>query len=283
MQKLFNKILVPVNFNKNTGLALDKAIQVANTFSCDIHLLHVQTPTSVIPVLYDGFFSGSLTQMSNEKMCVLLEELESNCRLKLNDGLLITSTVLVGHWFAAMKESIISSHIDLVIIPKTRRKFAGALTQRLDLDKLSLQTQCPVLTVTRGFNAGHLQNIVVPVNDFLPVKKLSMATYLSSRTNSQIHLMGSGGNTNGKSAESSYLLKAYHLLTDYGNIKIHCALPTNSDSPADTLSYARTIKADLIVVNTGKESLFRGWWNKMIKKYLYKESDIPVLTVAPQP
>ncbi|MDZ4793933.1 MAG: universal stress protein [Bacteroidota bacterium] len=283
MQKLFNKILVPVNFNRNTGLVMDKAIQIANFFSCDIHLLHVQTPNSVVPFLYDGRFTGSFVQTSNANLVNQLQELEAQCRVKLKDGLLIRSTVVSGHWFAAMKETIISSHIDLVIIPKARRKFASSLIQRIDLDKLSLQTKCPILTVTRSFNAGHLQNIVVPVHDFLPVKKLSIATYLSSRNDSRIHLMGSGHDSNGKSAESSCLHKAYHLLSDYSNVRIHCALPANTDSPANTLSYAKTINADLIVVNTGKESLFRGWWNKLVKKYLYKESDIPVLTIAPQP
>ena len=35
MKKLFHKILVPVNFNRNTAMLLEKAIQIANEFSCD--------------------------------------------------------------------------------------------------------------------------------------------------------------------------------------------------------------------------------------------------------
>lgn len=281
MQKLFNKILVPVNFNRNTGLAVDKAIQIANLFSCDIHLLHVQARHAMLPATYDGFFLTSSGRNNMLDMTNQLTALQANCRAKLNDGLLISSAIRYGSWFDALKETIIASHADLLIIPRVRRRPSGSLIQRVDLDKLSLQTQCPVLTVTRSFNAGHLQNIVVPVHGSLPVKKLSMATYLSRKNSSQIHLMGRSGDNNGKGSENSCLVKAYQLLNEFADIKIHSSLPTNADSPAHTLSYARSVKADLIVVNTGKESLFGGWWNKMVKKHLYKESDIPVLTIAP--
>jgi len=282
MQKLFNKILVPVNFNRNTDLALDKAIQLANHFDCDIHMIHVQTPAATFPFLYNGFFSGSFITKSNEKCISLLKELEERCKGKLQDGLLITSAIVQGNWQSVLKQTIIAEHIDLVIIPKNRRKFGSALIQQIDLNRLSQQTQCPVLTVTRSFNVNHLQNIVVPINDSLPVRKLTIATYLCREAHGSIHLMGSGGNSYGGREKRRYLIRAYQMLSDYGHIKIHCSLPENYDNPASTLAYARNVKADLIVVNTGKESLLKGWWNKLRGKYLYKESDIPVLIIAPQ-
>jgi nucleotide-binding universal stress UspA family protein len=279
MQKLFTKILVPVNFNRNTGLALDKAIQLANHFDCDIHLIHVQTPAS-IPFLYNGFFSGALIKESGKKYANQLKELENRCKDKLHDGLLMTSAVVMGSWQSVLKQAVIAEHIDLVIIPKNRIKFGGALIQQIDLNKLSQQTQCPVLTVTRSFSVNHMQNIVVPINDSLPVRKLSIATYMCRLASGSIHLMGSGGNSYGGREKRRYLIKAYQLLSDYANIKIHCSLPDNYDNPASTLAYARNVKADLIVVNTGKESLLKGWWNRLRGKYLYNESDIPVLTIA---
>lgn len=282
MHKLFTKILVPVNFNRNTGLAVDKAIQLANYFDCDIHLIYVQTPAATIPFLFNGFFSGSLINPPNKKCADLLKELEDRSKEKLLDGLLITSAIVMGSWQSVLKQTIIAEHIDLVIIPKTRIKFGNALIQQIDLNKLSQQTQCPVLTVTRSFNINHLQNIVVPINDSLPVRKLSIATYMCRMACGSIHLMGSGGNSYGSREDRRCLIKAYQLLSDYGHIKIYCSLPENYNNPATTLAYARNVKADMIVVNTGKESLLKGWWNRLRGKYLYNESDIPVLTIAHQ-
>ncbi len=260
---------------------MDKAIQMANYFDCDIHLIHVQTPAATIPFLYSGFFPGCFTRESVKKCQSKLTELRDRCKDKLHDGLLITSAIVMGNWQSVLKQTIISEHIDLVIIPRNRIKFRTALIQQIDLNKLSQQTQCPVLTVTRSFNVNRLQNIVVPINDSLPIRKLSIATYICRMGRGSIHLMGCGGSYAGRE-KRRYLIKAYQLLSDHGHIKIHCSLPENYDNPASTLAYARNIKADLIVVNTGKESLLKGWWNRLRGKHLYNESDIPVLTIAHQ-
>lgn len=283
MKKLFNHILVPVNFNRNTSLLMNKALQVANEFNCDLHLLYVQTPMTVIPFLYDGTVSGSLFNFFTEDNSKRMEKLEDEYKPKLNDGLLMTSEILPGSWQAVMKDVIISKHIDLVLIPKYHRKFTGALVQQINIDKLSQQTQCPVLTVTRRFDVTHLHNIVVPVNDFIPIKKLTMATFFARKFSGIVHLMGK--KTNSKSEErinTRCVTKSYQLLRDYTNVRVHCSSETYTNDHADTLTYAKDVAADLIVVNPGKESVRKGWLGKWFGKYLYRESNIPVLTIAPQ-
>ena len=135
------------------------------------------------------------------------------------------------------------------------------------------------MTVTRSFNANHFQKIVVPVNDSLPIKKLTMATYLSLESGGSIHLMGVSIHATSATKGAS-LIRAYQLLNEFGNLNIQCALQENDNSATGTLSYAQNVNADLIVVNPGNESRLRGWWNKLSGKYLSRESDIPVLTVA---
>ena len=46
------------------------------------------------------------------------------------------------------------------------------------------------MTLPRSFNVRDLQNIVVPVNDVLSVKKLRIATFLSQGNRGCIYLMG---------------------------------------------------------------------------------------------
>jgi hypothetical protein len=135
------------------------------------------------------------------------------------------------------------------------------------------------MTITRNLNANHLQNIVVPVYDLLPVKKLTIATYLSLETSGSIYLMGKSYHRKTKT-QDSYLMKAYQLLNDFGRLDIHCALRDNDDTASGTLAYAKDVNANLIVINPGQESRLKGWWGKLKGKYLCRESDIPVLTVA---
>lgn len=264
-------------------MVMKKAVQVANEFDCDIHLLHVQTPMTVIPFLYDGNVSGSLFNFSQEGNETKMERIFEEYRVQLNDGLLMTSAVILGNWQTAMKEIIITHHIDLVLIPKYHKRFAGALVQQININRLSKQTQCPVLTVTRRFDVTQLQNIVVPIGNFMPIRKLTMATYLARKFNGIVHLMGHRNDSyTEEKANSRCMTKAYQLLRDFTNVRIHCTSQRSDQGAADTLAYAKDVHADLIVVNPGKESVFKGWLSNWLGKYLYKESNIPVLTIAPQ-
>jgi len=279
MQKLFTKILLPVAFNRNTRWSVEKAVQLANKFDCDIHLLHVQVPPVTLPMLYNKLLSGSLAKSSGNDLSQKMKVLEQQLKPKLKDGLLVTSTIVPGHWQSVLKDMIIAEHINLTVIPRNRRKHSSALIQRVNINRLSQQTNCPVMTVTRGFNANHLQNIVVPVNGLLPVKKLTIATYLSLESSGHIYLM-SGENQSSADRKEGYMLKAYQLLSEFGKLNIHFAVQNNYDPAAGTLAYAKNVHADLIVVNPGQESRLRGWWNKLRGKYLCRESDIPVMTVS---
>ncbi len=279
MQKLFTKILLPIAFNRNTRWSVDKAIQLANKFDCDILLLHVQPPSSTIPFIYNSISSGSIVRSSKRNLEYKIKELELQCKPKLKEGLLMTSAVLVGYWQQVLKDIIIAEHIDLTLIARNNRLFSNVILRRVNINKLSQQTNCPIMTVTRNFNVNHLQNIVVPINDLLPVKKLTMATYLSLEISGCIYLMGRNGHST-KKTENGYLMRAYQLLNDFGKLNIHCALQDDEDLASSTLTYAKDIKANLILINPGRESRLRGWWNKLRGKYLCRESDIPVMTVA---
>ena len=283
MKKLINHILVPVNFNSNTELVMVKAIQAANQFNSDIHLLYVQTGMLSIPFVYDGHFSGAIYNVSAEEAEKKMKKLIEEYQHLLNDGLFMTTKISAGNWCFIIKEQVIIKHIDLIILPRTGKKAEGALLYKVNVNQLAQQTQCPILTVTKNFNIDHLQNIVVPLDDFLPIRKLTAATYLAKKFNGAIHLMGRKGQSAADDRKKSRCLtRAYQLLRDYTSVKVHCSVQDGYAVADDTLAYAKNIHADLIVVNTGKESRLKGWFSKWMGNYLYKESSIPVLTMAPQ-
>lgn len=279
MKKPFTKILVPVVFNRNTRWSVDKALQLANKFDCDIILLYVQPPPVIFMALYDALGSGSFTRRSVENAQLKMRQLEQYAKSKLNDGLLVLSAIMEGYWQTILKNVVIAEHIDLVIIPRNRKRINRALIRRVNVNKLCEQTNCPVLTVTRAFNANHLQNIAVPVNDNIPVKKLFIAAYLSITTNSCIFLMP-GENQSPLKKDNRCLLQSYQLLNDFGKHNIQCASSNLYDPLEGTLELSKHIHIDLIVINAGRESRLKGWWNKLRRKYLYNESVIPVLTVG---
>lgn len=282
MKNLFNRILVPVLFNGDTGSVLKKAIEIANGFECDIHLLHVVSVPRGIP-FFHGHFSG--TALSNQQLPGYqrrMDELVGQNRALLHDGLLMNSSVIPGAWQSVMKEVIITHHIDLVIIPGQVNKINENILRQVNVDHLAQHTQCPVLTVSPGFGIAHLQNIIVPVNDFLPVRKLTAAAFLARKCNGVVHLVGQRGNDfSGTVPHTTYLTRAYQLLREYTTVKIHCSSQKGATAAGDALEYAKTVQPGLIVVNPGKESLLKGWLNRWLGKYVYGETNIPVLTISP--
>ncbi len=75
------------------------------------------------------------------------------------------------------------------------------------------------------------------------------------------------------------MTRAYQLLRDYTQVNIQCSIGADNTSIEDMLAVAKNVKADLIVVNNGKETQPTGWINRLLGKYVYKESSIPILTV----
>jgi hypothetical protein len=65
-------------------------------------------------------------------------------------------------------------------------------------------------------------------------------------------------------------------------VKVYCSSKEGRNVADDTLEYATNIQADLIVVNSGKESILKGWFSRWFGNYLYRRSAIPVLTIAPK-
>jgi len=279
MQRLFTRILVPVSFGRSTHWLVDKAVQLANKFDCDILLLHVQSPSlidrlfcnTIVPNPYDNFsFAG---------MEIWMEDLKQKQKMKLKEGLLMKSTIMYGWWQSILKDVIIAQHIDLTIIAQNANQYSNSIVPRINIDKLSQQTNCPVMTLPRSFNVRDLQNIVVPVNDVLSVKKLRIATFLSQGNRGCIYLMGKEEQFTAKTEKGS-LMRSYRLLSDFGKLNIQCALRDNDDTARGILTYAKDVKANLIVVNPGQESQIKGWWRKSMEKCRLNESSISVMTVS---
>ena len=284
MTNLINHILVPVNYNRNTDFVLQKSVAIANAFDADLHILHVETPLISLPFVYEGIYiSANHEPDSGKQVATKMKGLLEKYRPKMKEGLQLNGTVMKGNWFSMMKETVITNHIDLIVIPRNSKRFFGALLYEVNLNRLSQQSQCPILTVTPELEIDHLKNIVVPVDDFLPIRKLTLATYLARKFNAKVHLTGAGSNADGKDLTNSiFLAKSYQLLTKYAEVQIHYPSDNTNTLAADSLAYAKSVNADLIVVNPGKESKLGKWFSSLLGKYLYKESNIPVLTVSPK-
>jgi nucleotide-binding universal stress UspA family protein len=278
MTKLFNNILVPVDFSDACELAIEKAIDIANHFRCNIHLMFAER---------EGLFGGKQTFLTRSLSGDIsdpearLYYLQNKYTYQLDAHLLIHSCVRRGNMNRSVTEYALRHGIDLVIVGKSHSNGFIWFTPTFDVNIITNRLECPVLCVQTFVGNERWNNIVLPVSSVLPIRKIMFASYLARKYNSSIHLLGVTSDDDHKNADDhQYLHKAFQLLRDNTRLNIECHTIRGRNIAEATLRFAQKINADLIVVNPGRESRLSGFLNKVFKGSLFSESRIPVMTIS---
>jgi K+-sensing histidine kinase KdpD len=272
VQKLINNTLVPIDFDSNWEPVLEQAIHMANHFQSDLHVLLIKS------AILASSARKANEKKRNEEITSFLTEKYAH---QLDAGLSFRVSSNHGLAEQAMEEYAICHQVELIVIGRTHKTLLGGLFYSISINKLARKTKAAILTVRDTITWEHIKNIVLPVNGYLPVRKIIFATYLARMFNSRIHLIGLTKRHAAVPPEDSlYLHKTHQLLKQNTNLSIECHTMAGENIADTTLEYARQVKADLIIVNPGKELVLSGFLNRLFTRYITNESGIPVLTIA---
>lgn len=279
MNKLFNNILVPVEFSKQTNQVVSQAVMIANHFRCNLHLVYVENNAMADA---DKHLVQALTEGELADYDVEMMELKAMFQPQIEDGLQLITTMLKGSREQHVTSYALQHAIDLIIVEKPRSILPMRFARSFNINRISKKTGCPVLTVKGTAKLEAIRNIVLPVDAHLPLRKVMFASYLARHFNARIHLIALSESGEESNVENQvYLYKTYQLLRENTNLNVECHTVHGGNIADTTLEYARQINADLIVVNPGKEMLLSGFVNRLFARLLFNESRIPVMTVAP--
>jgi nucleotide-binding universal stress UspA family protein len=281
MNKLFNNILVSVDFSKESEEAIGKAIEMANRFQCNIHLLYVEGKGLISKSRKKIISWGAESSIDTSE--TRLYALQNKYTYQLNPGLLIQASLRTGSLESSIVEYTIKNQIDLIIVGKAPFYSRIRLARALNITRLSKKVNCPVLTIRSGSKKQKWSNIVLPVNADLPIRKIMFASYLAKKFNSRIHLIAVKKRGVSQPDATVYLYKAYQLLRDNTNLRIECHTVQGESLAEGTLQYAQKIDAGLIVVDPGKESALSGFVDRFFAGFFFNNSGIPVMTVSSMP
>lgn len=268
MYKLFNNILVPLNLDRHSETAIEKAVQLSAQFHCDVHLLYLD---------HKSFWrSWSPVKAAEKKL--KLSVLQNKYAMQLPRGCILHTGMREGNAAAALQQYIAINHVDLILTHRVPGIFC--FDAGLDINKLAANTGCPVLSLQTNPSLKGIRNIVLPVGEQLPLRKIMLAIYMAKDSNAAIHLITlTTGNTSA-SRRYVYLEKTYQLLRENTSLPIQCKMVMGENLADTTLEYARKVEADLILVKAGDECLLSGPMNRLFSKFLFNRSTIPVITVA---
>ncbi len=269
--------MVPVDISNPSEYVIKEAVELARAFECNVHLLFLMP-------YYDSRYTHPRKWFKTEEdLNQRIVKIYSQHILHLPPPLRLHISIEKGRHENAITSYAIKNYIDLLVLGRTYPLFSAGWFMQSGINRLSRKTGCPVLTLQSRSNLDSVRNIVMPVgSSFLPLRKLMFATYLAKKYNSRLHLVTLSGKQRDLDAgDNQYLLKAYRLIRDNTEVPVECITLPGENIAAITLQYAKDVKADLIVINPGKESLLSGLVNRVFSRFLFNESRIPVMTVAP--
>lgn len=281
MQKLFNKILVPVDFSGASAKAVDKAVLMANAFKCSITLIHAVSPEQIIKSEKNRYgISDTGFELSNYKDTALqLKRMAREASYTASRSIEINSVVIRGGWNEGIAEYINRYKVDLVIVCQ-RKHFFWKRKTALDTDRIAALTCVPVIEVPANRRLTGLGSIGIPVTDFLPVRKIMYGIYLANANNATLKLLGVKVNAD-EADNEYYLYKAYQLIRDNCIVKTELETIRGESAEAAVNEYVHNNTADLVIVNPDAASSTRSAFYAFLKNMRQRHSGSPVMTVTP--
>ncbi len=269
MKKLFNNILVPVYADQASELAVERAMNIARHFICNLHIIYIENTSSPWKSVKNFFLKPSAPSPGVNKLALLREKYSAG----LDAGIQLHTSLRMGKPERMITEYVIGHLIDLVVLGRSPQNLFPYLYSSLNINRLSRRTHCPVLSAMNVPGPENIRNIVIPVYSHLPIRKIIFASYLARTFNSRIHLISLSDNGQTTAKDAAYLSKSYQLLSDNTNLSVECHTMAGENIAASTLAYAEQIKADLIVVNPGKELKLKGFSDRFFPKLLVNMPD----------
>ena len=148
MENTVYNILVPVDFTNKTNWAILKAIEVANKFKCNIHLVHVVSE----PLASLIYTEASDLENAGRK----LKLLKSESQQLLSGGASIEISLLHGKKSTQLYNYIKQFNMNLVVIGLSKFNIIQRLLSVLHITRLAQKTNIPLLAIRAGSTVGDM-------------------------------------------------------------------------------------------------------------------------------
>lgn len=274
--KLYN-ILVPVDFTAKNKWAIAKAIELANNFNCNIHLVHVVfNPVFPLIPIDASRFTPYASHINMQACREKLSTLKAAYKNQLCGGGEIEISLLQGYPQVQLKQYIESYNMDMVVLGLSKFNLLERIISSISISLLARKTNIPILAVRSSGLVSHFKKIVLPLWNDIPVERVKLATMLARSFKSTVYLVSLRSYIG--HSQNNILDKTLELVQSVSTIPVQCFLLEGQNLAKSTLDFSKRINADLILGQSVKEFRLPGLWNRITNKLLSYASKIPVLT-----
>jgi nucleotide-binding universal stress UspA family protein len=145
----FNKILAPTDFSEDSQLALTYAVTLAQKFSSEIVVVHVDQPLAPVMVseLNPGLDVSTMNRIAEEGRMLALKELDAATARLRESGLKVRGLMRVGAPFLEIINAAQSEAADLIVMGTHGRTGLAHVLIGSVAERVVNKAPCPVLTV----------------------------------------------------------------------------------------------------------------------------------------
>lgn len=275
------KIIVPVDFSKDSQKAIEYAIIFANKWKCDLDLIYVQ-PDSFA---YFPESFGAELQLLEKNETIAYEKLEKLTKMyqsKLTFDQNLQFRVRKGSIFKEVVEYAEEYQKSLIVMSTHGESGFERLFMGSNAYKILSSTTQPVITFKKGFIPHDINKIVMPVDASIDTRqKAGIVAEIASLFNSKVYLVEVANSDLERKTVAAYSHQIKELFDDAGvNYKIE-KLP-NGNITDQTLEFANKINADLITIMTEQEESMTNILLGTYAHQMLNKSEIPMLTITPK-
>jgi nucleotide-binding universal stress UspA family protein len=265
--KLYN-ILVPVDFTNKNKWAIIKAIELSNSFNCNIHLVHVTGKRSPL------FFRDSNVETSLKK----IGQIKTLYKNQLCGEGSLEISVLGGSRQRQLVKYAQQYEMDLVVTGLSKFNLIQRIISSVSISRLARKANIPVLAIRSGGLVCHFKKIVLPVSGEVPMRQIRLAALLGRAFRSTVYFVSLRRQAGDKA--QGIIDSSLEMLQSISTIPVQCLLLEGENLAKSTLEFSKKINADLIMINPIKDFRLPGLWNRLTNKLLSYGSKIPVVTIA---
>ena len=146
MPKTFNKILCPIGFDRNSGVALTFAYELADPDTSTLYLLHVVSAPTMGPIMLEPnpVLSEGIAERELEKLVQQHLTSHASCRIMTRRGDPASVIVTVAE----------ELNVDLIVMPTHGHKGVERMILGSVAERVVREAKWPVLTIGSSSRAS---------------------------------------------------------------------------------------------------------------------------------
>ena len=276
---MFRTILLPVDFEINTEMAVKKALELSDRGQTVIHLFHVQKPVIAWRSIWGrNIFQANRKNQIPSKLIQWKRLIEEN----YPDVNVVADLAYSMNIEGAIIEKAKEIKADIIVIGKHSHHNWLTFMNTVFPNNIATATGYPVLTFKPGSIYTKLRSIVVPVGPEVPQKKVDLIMALKQKFRITIHLVTVINKKQNANKFSAYsLLETYRYLRDIVQCPLDHEVLHGENVAQSAFEYAKNIKADMLLVEPESETKLSSFPSKHIIDELKPNSKLQILAVQP--